>query len=469
MKFAQKLTVAILLLLSLTLSVGGAWTIQQNFAHALRTVEQQDAALHQRECYGIESALSAKAMQCGEIADISSTLTNYTDYQHAEFGESGVSFAVFDENGTPVYSNMPQGIPYALQWKSVQQGRSAVQYYSNEGETFLLMASPLRDFSLSVVNAYPVTAFFDERDRQLYQYLVLEGVVLILAGIAAVAISALLTRPMRRLEVASRRIAKGDYNSRVKVTTLDEIGQLGKSFNTMADAVQDQMEALQQETQRQKRFVGAFTHELKTPMTAILGYADMLRSGEQPAEKRQKGANYIYHEAKRLEALSRELLSLLGMEHDGITLKKVSLQAVLGDVQRSLPELPVQLDINCPENAMVMADRTLLADLVRNLVLNASHAQPSDNRVEVGCTRKGKGWILWVRDQGCGIPKEELDKIMEPFYRVDKSRARKNGGNGLGLSLCAQIAEAHGSPLRISSELGKGTIVGMMLKEAEKE
>lgn len=106
--------------------------------------------------------------------------------------------------------------------------------------------------------------------------------------------------------------------------------QLGKTFNGMAQAVCEQMQSLQEESERQKRFVAAFTHELKTPMTAILGYANLLRSGEQPPEKHHRAAEYIYHESLRLETLSRELLLLLGLEKGAPELGPVTLGAVKG-------------------------------------------------------------------------------------------------------------------------------------------
>ena len=121
-------------------------------------------------------------------------------------------------------------------------------------------------------------------------------------------------------------------------------------------------------------------------------------------------------------------------------------------------------------SALSLADRVLLADLVRNLALNAWHAGPQDGAVHLRCTDAGECWRLTVQDTGCGIPAEALPHLTEPFYRVDKARARANGGSGVGLALCAQIAEAFGTQMTFASRVGEGTTVTILLqKEAEHE
>lgn len=465
MKFAQKLTIAILLLLCLTLSVGGAFSIQQNFSHALAVAEKQDTFLHLRECYAMEQAL--KTANLKKSVEIFDAAHQYEMEQQAAFGKSSPPFTLFNGSGAPIYSNISQQITYMDQWNAVQAGSSSGKYVRKGDRSFLLLGSLLEeDETLWLVNSFEVTNLFEERDRQLSQYGMLELVVLVLAGIAAALVSVLMTRPLRRLEQASRKIAEGTYSSRVQVTSEDELGQLGESFNAMAQAVEEHMAALEEESQKQKRFVAAFTHEIKTPMTAILGYANLLRSAEQPAEKRQIAANYIYHESNRLEHLSRSLLALLGLEKETIQLEETALSAVLADLKRSLPQLKAELCVEGEKEGRVMADRVLLVDLLHNLVLNAVSAEPADGKVRILCTREESGWRVAVADKGRGMSAQEVEKVLEPFYRVDKSRARQNGGNGLGLSLCDRIARVHGSNLQIKSAPGQGTEVSVLLKEA---
>lgn len=465
MRFTQKLTVTILVLLCAALSLGGAFSIQQNFSHAVQVAQQQKTDLHLRECYQLETALAKN--EGSEPAAVYRATEKYAREQKATMGQGSAKFSLFTEAGVPVYSNLPADIPFAVQKETAEQGRGLLRYFEGQSEIYMMTATTLRGWDYILVSAYPVTDIFTERDRQVQQYAALQLAVLVLAGLAALLVSLLLTRPLRKLEAASRQIAAGDYGSRVSIRSHDEIGQLGQSFNAMAQAVEQHTHALKEESQRQKRFVAAFTHELKTPMTSILGYADMLRSGEQPPQKQQTAANYIYHESLRLERLSKSLLQLLGLEQGTVRLEPVSVSAVFNDVVRSMDRTQEQIEIHCPKEASVLAERTLLGDLLHNLVCNGFHAQPKDGKVTLTCTPCAEGWCIGVEDKGIGIPKEEQDRIFEAFYRVDKSRARENGGNGLGLNLCAQIAELHGTKLRIESKVAQGTRMSLCLKEGK--
>ena len=223
---------------------------------------------------------------------------------------------------------------------------------------------------------------------------------LVLIGTAAFFISRFLSRPLKHLEAASHAISEGKRGVRVKNVSDDEMKHLGDVFNEMACALEVQMELLREEAERQKRFVAAFTHELKTPMTAILGYADLLRSREIPTEKRRRAADYIYQESNRLESLSRELLLLLKLEKGEIVLCPVSVSAVFNDLSRSFPEPSFRLELVKQEDAVVQADRVLLTALLRNLVLNAAAAEPNDETVTVRRERCPDGIRLSVEDQG---------------------------------------------------------------------
>ena len=205
------------------------------------------------------------------------------------------------------------------------------------------------------------------------------------------------------------------------------------------------------------------THELKTPLTSMIGYADLLRGGELPPENQRRAADAIYHESTRLESLSQQLLSLQDLRQEALTLTAVPVAAAFEDVARSLPDCPVNLEKTCPEDAAVRADRVLLADLLRNLVLNAAHASAPGSTVTLRCLPAEDRWRLEVADTGCGIPPEALPHLTEPFYRVDKARARANGGSGVGLALCADIAAAFGAKLEFTSTVGEGTTVALTL------
>ena len=242
----------------------------------------------------------------------------------------------------------------------------------------------------------------------------------------------------------------------------------------MAGAVQEKIEALENSVRARDDFVAAFTHELKTPVTSMLGYADLLRSAETQAETRRLAAQYIYHESERLEALGGKLMALMRLNGEPPALGPVALDAVLRRLRRALPT-------GAPEPGLpacgltVEADADLLVDLLYNLVQNARAATPADGRVWVEAAEQNGRVALCVCDTGCGVPAADLPHLCEAFYRVDKSRARQQGGSGLGLALCARIAALHGTQLCFESEVGRGTAVRLTLaaaqpaKEAERD
>ena len=466
MKLTSKLALGILVLLCFTLSLGGGWTIQQNLHHALRRAESESTALHLQQRSALEQAL--RQNQAEDVLGAAAVSDAYSRQLQSAIAAQSPSFSLLTANGTVVYPCMDDTISLTDQLAAIQAGTDSIYHQSGGGKYHLLLASPLQSQiqGLWVVTAWDVTALYSEQNRQLVQYFWLECLALALTGLAAAGFARLVTRPLRELERTAGQIAAGAFHRRVQVRGQDEIAELAGSFNAMAAAIQQQITALEQQAQRQNRFVAAFTHELKTPMTSILGYSDLLRSGEMDPEDQRQAVQYIHREALRLETLSGKLMQLMGLvEQEELMLEPVRLALVLRDTAASLPELAPMLEIQCNPALTVLADRDLLADLVRNLVVNAARAQPKDDRVHItaGCTENGI--VLRVADRGRGIPEADLPHITEPFYMVDKSRARAQNGSGMGLALCARIARLHGSELRFTSRLGQGTVVELNLRE----
>ena len=216
-------------------------------------------------------------------------------------------------------------------------------------------------------------------------------------------------------------------------------------------------------------FIGAFSHELKTPLTAIIGYADLLRSHKLDEEKALLSANYIYTEGKRLETMSFRLLDLIVTKRGEIGLQEVDVEVLFGYLKKmyavhTAPAMDFRFDY---DPGKVWTEQNLMLTVLSNLVDNACKASEPGSVIEITGRREEGGYRFAVRDYGVGIPKEECKKITEAFYMVDKSRSRKNNGAGLGLALCTQILKIHDSELFIESEPGKGSCFGFVLPDKE--
>lgn len=440
MKFAYKMVCLLVLVLSASFGVGGCYLLYSDFSAQLARAEAANDDTHRQVCTLLQ----------GEILD------------RQRRGES-----LDDAALTELLANF--ALPTAL-WRDgvcivgsgdlLPDGTMEVRRLA-DGGVQATYASSLQG-GLQLATAYDLTDLYRGRDAALRRFLLLEAAVLA-AGAAVTAVFARrMTRPLRTLTTASTEIADGDYARRTGLHTGDEIETLSSSFDKMADAVQEKITALQADVRQREDFMGAFAHELKTPMTSIIGYADMLRTIQASPAEQYEAAGAIYHEGRRLEALSGKLLALLGLGEETITLQPTALAALWPRLQAACPGVPLQLPA-C--DAAVQADADLLLDLLCNLVGNAVKASEPGQPVEVRAADNGDTVTLTVADHGCGIPQSEISRVTEPFYMVDKSRARKQGGSGLGLALCKRIAEVHGSDLHIESTPGEGTRVSVILRK----
>lgn len=277
-------------------------------------------------------------------------------------------------------------------------------------------------------------------------------------------------RPIQRLKESTSLIAAGVYDRRIAVDEQDEVGSLAMDFNVMAQAVENRVEALKEEAERRTLFVSALTHELKTPMTSIKGNAETLLMTKMDEEEREAALLQIDADCTRVERLSHKLMQLLVLKRsDDIEPKPQSVAELLAMVCDAAKEQLKQRGLALRvENHMqqLKMDKDLLCELLLNLIDNAGKASPRGSVIAL----RARGDIISVSDSGHGIPPEELHRLTEPFYMVDKARSRKQGGMGLGLALAQEIARLHGAHLAFESEVGKGTTVKVVFehdKEAE--
>lgn len=357
------------------------------------------------------------------------------------------------------------------EYTNLQDGEGISQFVNENGA--LVMESACRLSAGTDIYYIAVRSDFTETQNQCqvfwngYTFVVF--LISVISGMTLFIVTKRVTRSLNRLAKATDQIALGKWGETVNIKSSDyEISDLSQSFNKMSCAVQEKISELKEETQKRDIFVADFTHELKTPMTAIMGYAQMLNSYELDECESKQAAESIYNEAKRLESLSRQLLDLYVMQNEKVEMEKIRLFNVGGQLKATLKFLSEKYNVPFTVNfddETVSANGVMLLSLLYNLADNAFKAVTEGGYVKIYSNTQTDDVRIFVEDNGRGIAKENIKMLTEPFYREDKSRSRKLGGAGLGLSLCKEIAALHGTELCFESENGKGTVVSFALKK----
>ncbi len=312
-----------------------------------------------------------------------------------------------------------------------------------------------------------VSDVFTERAMGFSLYRRMTIAMLFIGTVVMHFISSHLTKPIRLLTRATRRMSEGDYAYRARQVSHDELGQLTCDFNEMANALEENIEKLEEENEAKEEFMGAFAHELKTPLTAIIGYADMLRSHKLDEEKSILSANYIYTEGKRLEAMSFRLLDIIVAKKEEVVLSKVAVSEFFDYLREMFTEENRGMRFEFTwDDSTVWAEVNLIKTVLVNLIDNACKASEPGSQIKIHGNKLEEGYRFQIEDEGIGIPVEEQHKITKAFYMVDKSRARSKNGAGLGLALCDEILKIHHSELTIQSEQGKGSCIGFILGDS---
>ncbi len=344
-------------------------------------------------------------------------------------------------------------------WQVVRRGD---RYYIHTG----IMVNAL-DRNLYLEVQEDITEVFEERTTGFSVYRRVTLAMLAICTVVMFLICTWLTKPIRLLTRATKKMAEGDYSYRARHISNDELGQLTRGFNSMANVLEDTIGELQEAVRSREDFIAAFAHELKTPLTSIIGYADLLRSRKLDEEKHFLCSNYIYTEGKRLESMSFRLLDIIVTKREKIELQPVSVEVLFRYLKDMFEEnVEQRLEISF-DPGTIYAEVNLLKSVLLNLVDNACKASAAGAAVEISGRSLENGYSFQVRDFGVGIPEEELKKVTEAFYMVDKSRSRSKNGAGLGLALCVEVLRLHHSTLEIESRVGEGTVTGFVIPGRE--
>ena len=341
-------------------------------------------------------------------------------------------------------------------------------YIDEEGNRNLLIVGSLADagpgdLPFQVYTVRDISPVY-ENYRILYGRALAVSIAAILLGTMLITATVRrVTNPLKQLSNAATRIADGEYDERVPVRTKDEIGQLSGDFNRMADAVEENIQILQEKNRNQELFIGGLTHEFKTPMTSLMLHSETLLTMKLNEEQQRRSLMHIRTQVQWLEKLTTKLLQLITIGQD-IQKQRIQASVLLGRVAESTAETMEQRGTKLliqEDGGSLILDPDLIQSLLINLVDNASKASEPGQEILL---KQSRNCIL-VRDSGKGIPPEAISKITEPFFMVDKSRTKKYGGSGLGMALAKRIADAHEAQIQVESREGMGTTITVCFPE----
>ncbi len=282
--------------------------------------------------------------------------------------------------------------------------------------------------------------------------------VLLIAFVATATMTMQQTKPIKDMVSATRKFAEGNFDARVLDSGRDdELGELTAAFNAMADS-------LQQTEQQRREFVANVSHELKTPMTTIAGYADAILDGVISPEEEKQYLSIISAESRRLSRLVRRMLDVSQLQSMDIIKQKrpfdlsESILRVLVSMEKQITGRGLDVDVDIPDGpVLVLGDNDLLTQVVYNLLENAAKFAPRGTVLHLSLVRLGEKAVVSVQNQGDTIPAEELPRLFERFHKADKSRSEDKDGVGLGLYIVRTILEQHREKISVTSEDGVTT------------
>lgn len=463
MKFFWKLYFSLMILLCSCFSIGSYILIQGSFDNSFK--REMNTAYQ-------------------ENSIILSTLKNYTNWYEEDIEDisriqellatvtvqsfdRNIMFCLRDTKGDVVFQNDHFNHSSTL-IKNLKnnQKKSILKKSSSKYYVYTIEPVSIGSNQFYIENKYDVTSLFQMRNSQIQTYLKSTAVLLCLGIVLVYVISSWLMKPIKRLSEGLKEVTQDNVYSQLEVTGDDEIADVMIDFNGMSIHLSQTLDELNETIEKQKIFIGDFSHELKTPLTSIIGYGDLIRSKKLSEEELILYSNAIVEEGKRLENISMKLMNLTVLKQNACTMSPIPATLFFDRIQQGIQLLLDQHHITLTMDitpSTIYIDSDLMKTVFYNLIDNSRKAIVSNGHIEIKGFIEDKNYHITLTDNGCGIPKEEIDKLTQAFYIVDKSRSRKNGGAGLGLSIVDTIIKAHHATMYINSVVNQGTTIEIIL------
>ena len=460
MKFSFKVVIGTMLIVVVMFSLSGIILIHENFKNSYELQMKINYDEHNLEKYSIESNINDNLLRDGDInlEELKNYLYTLTSY----LGNSRKLSIVLNDDS--IWNN----VPFELNYKECKT--SCIKSYDSQKYSILKSTISINKENIEIISIYDISDIFAVRDQNLLKFYIIDAVLIVLCGCLTTIFARLLTKPIKKLNETTKLVSDGNLDIKIDVKGNDEIGELSKSFVKMIDSIKKRQNELELSVKQREDFISNFTHELKTPMTSIMGYTKVLKKDKYSNEDKEKALDYIYSETKRLETLSHKLLDLASLSEDKSILSNINTTDFFKEIKEiaSLRFQDIHINLDVKEET-ILGDKELLTTCIMNLIENGYKASDKEKNIEIiGKSFKDK-YRITIIDNGIGIKKDEIDRITEDFYMIDRSRSKKTGSYGLGLGIVSKILALHHAKLNFESELCKGTKVSFDLEMAENE
>lgn len=464
MRLKTKMFIWATIVLCVSLSVSGYLLISAAFTYSMNREQEQAVNQYQFIKFALESKMITQKTNWKQKNELSDVLKNGVNLDKTYV-------AIFNEVKEVMNTTFPTDFDYGVA-DSVQENSILIEVAPYQDKYFMKLCGIMNEGGNPryLQLAMDISPIIEDREELEKVFFVTYAIVFITASVLVYVFSMVITRPIKQLTCSAQIISRGNYKERVDVHTKDEIGELSQNFNRMAEEIEKKIDELHFAVLQKENFVANFAHELKTPLTSIIGYSDMIYQKNLSREEVKDAAECILGEGLRLEALSLKLMDLIVLDKQEFFLEYLNVDDLFRNLNETTAPLfhkmgaEISLDI---EPAYVKVEFDLLKTLLLNLIDNALKANATKIHL-IGQWIDGK-YLIKIVDNGFGIPEEDLARIMEAFYVVDKSRSRMHHGVGLGLALSERIAFIHGTTLTITSEENVGTTVSFYLVAEEDE
>ena len=479
MKLWQKISLIALVFVTLAVQLTQFYILDSHFRSAIAREVNSAASAHSALAASLSNHAAYERLKANTLFLSTDQLTDMlkdtitTDISTADVIEVKKGGKTITAVGTEVLDGASYDLASVKPNDAITDGKTVI--FDAGEKTYLMMVSiiKLEAMSYELRTVYDVTNVYDEHDANLNNArmwgLCCGGGISVLLLISVLGF----LRPLKRAVKTIGAAAAGDYTVRMPEKGSSELKTLAHSINEMTASINEREEKLRGIAESRKRFADAMAHEMKTPLTSISGYAELIESGMAQGEQAKTFAAEIHKSANRLLTLINDIIRLSQMDAPMPDLKfePVDLAQIAANTFEQLEmsarkaDVTLQLDA---KPAMVEADRQMMDELLYNLCDNAIRYNVHGGSVKLEVRPIRDKVIVCVQDTGIGISPENQEHVFERFYRVDKSRSKATGGTGLGLAIVKHIAVKHNAQIELESELGRGTKISVIFERCFK-